>query len=185
MEFRVLLGHAARLALVLAAAKIAVLVLARIAGGAAGVVSLITGALHVIVVFGVMIFAGVSARKLASDGEGLLVSRGMLHLWVVFALGNLLFTLFTILLFHVLEPSLIEAVKEPLKETMSRTLTANGVEPAQIEQALASVDAGDGGFGIGGQLKGWSTSLVYATPGCAILAFLLRRLIPPPDTTAA
>jgi len=183
VERRVLLQHAARLALVLAAAKIFVLVLARLAGGASGLVSPLTGIAHVIVVFVVMIFAGISARKLATDGQGLLLSRGMFHLWIVFALGNLLFTVFTILLFHVLEPSLIEAVKGPTKEILQRALTANGAEPDQIAKTLAAVDAGDGGYGVLGQLRGWSTSLIIATPGCGILAFLLRRMKPPEGVT--
>lgn len=178
MERRALFAHAIRFGLIMGGAKVAMLVATRLAGPEY-LVSPIVGGVMSFVVLCIVVYAALDARKLSPDGEGLLFSRAMLHVWIVYALGNLLYTGASVLLFAVLEPSLQQAVVEPALEATRQSLRAVGKTPEQIEEQVSQMASLPSPFSPMNQVRGYLTSLALGTVGAAVVGLLLRRAVPP------
>lgn len=179
MERRALLAHALRFGAIVAIVKIAMLIAASVAGPAYLVSPFVGGAMSFVVLC-LVVYAAIAVRRLSPDGLGLPFSQAMLHIWVVYASGNLVFTAASVLLFAVVNPSLQEAVVEPALATVRQSLRAAGKTPEEIEEQVRQLADQPSPFAPWNQVRGYLTSLALGTVGAAAAGLLLRRYEPPP-----
>lgn len=172
MDRRKLLAHAARMGALLAAVKIALLCAAYGLFGVGALVSPATGIVMWVGALGVLILAAVRLRALAGAFQP--YTTVLLHLVGAWIVGQAIFTGFSILLFHVLSPGLLESTVEPMRE-IARQLGERARMPAdQVEAHAATITSATSPFSIGGQLRGLRDGLLPGLVLAAIMALPFR-----------
>jgi hypothetical protein len=165
---------------VLGLAKIVVLGVARLAFGVPAVTHVATGLLLWFVTIGILIGAALHLRR--ATGAFQPYTRALFHLAMTWALGHLLYTGFSILLFHVLEPSLLEATVEPMREIARKSGERAGIAAADIEAVAQGITKETSPFSVGGQLRGYRDGLL---PGLVLSALIAIPFRARPDVQRA
>jgi hypothetical protein len=189
MSRRTLVLHALRMGAVLGALKIA---LVSVAYGAFGVPALVSAATGLLMWFGVIAVLIASAWLLKQRAGGYQRFTVVLaHLCLVWAVGQVLYTGFSILLFHVLAPGLLEATVEPMRAIARQVGQRAQLPPDQIDAMASAITADSSPFSVAGQLRGLRdglfpgivVSLVIAIPFRARPASLDEPPVPTTPST--
>lgn len=177
---RSLLRSALRAGALLGAAKIAILVIAHLAFGVAALVSIATGVVLWAATIGALVVAALRLHR--ESGTFQPYPRALFHLCATWAVGQLLYTAFSILLFHVIEPGLLEATVEPMREIARKASEGTGMAAEQVDALVASITKETSPFSIAGQLRGYRDGLLPGIVLSALIAFPFRGS--PSDATA-
>jgi hypothetical protein len=174
-----LLRSAMRAGAILGGAKIAILGIAYLAFGVGAVVSAATGVLLWFVTIGILVGAAFRLKRETGAYQPFL--RALFHLVMTWAIGQALYTVFSILLFHVLDPSLLESTVEPMREITRKANERMKTPPAEIEALVGAITKDTSPFSVANQLRGYGTSLLPGVVLSAIIAIPFRaRPEPPP-----
>jgi hypothetical protein len=188
MDRKTLLLHALRMGAVLGAMKIA---LVSLAYGVFGVAALVNPATGLAMWFGViaaLIFSAWSLKQRAGGYQRFTVA--LAHLCLIWAVGQVLYTGFSILLFHVLAPDLLEATVEPMRAIARQLGQRAQLPPDQIEAMAAAITADTSPFSVAGQLRGFRDGLFPGIVISLVIAIPFRARPapseePPAPTTPA
>ncbi len=172
LDRRSLVRAALRAGAVLGGAKIVILAAAHVAFGVAALVSAATGVVLWAVTIAVLLLAALHLRREAGGFQP--YTRVLFHLALVWASGQFLFTGFSILLFHVLEPSLLDATVEPMREIARQINERLGTEPNEIELRVQAITRETSPFSVMGQLRGYRDSLLPGIVLSAVIAIPFR-----------
>jgi len=169
---RSLVRSAIRAGGVLGAAKIFILSVLHLAFGVPALVSVATGVLLWAATIGVLLLA---AFRLPRETGGFQpYTRVLFHLCLTWALGQAFYTAFSILLFHVIEPSLLETTVEPMREIARKSGERQGLPTAEIETWVASITRQASPFSVWGQLRGYRDGLLPGIVMAALMAIPFR-----------
>jgi len=185
VDRRSLVRAALRAGAILGAAKIVVLVAAHLAFGVPALTSAATGVLLWFVTLGILVWSAFRLRR--ETGSFQPYARALFHLALTWAFGQLLYTGFSVLLFHVIEPSLLDATVEPMREIARRANERAGTPPAEIDALVQSITKETSPFSVAGQLRGYRDGLLPGIVLSAIIAipFRARPAEPPPAPQTA
>jgi hypothetical protein len=183
MDRRKLFAHALSMGALLGAVKIALLSIAYGAFGVPALVSPATGVVMWVGAIGVLGLAGWRLRVRAGGYQP--YTTVLLHLAATWIVGQVLFTGFSILLFHVLSPGLLEATVEPMRAIARKLGERTQLPPDRIEALAASITAATSPFSVEGQLRGLRDGLLPGIVLSAIIAIPLRaRPTAPPGAAS-
>ncbi len=147
-----MLLHAVKVGAVLAVTKVALLSIAQGAFGVPALTNPATGLAMWFAAFGVLVGGAWQLKKRAGGYQRF--TTVLLHLCLAWTVGQALFTGYSILLFNVLSPGLLEATVEPMRE-IARKLGERAELPGeQIEAHAMSITASTSPFSVAGQLRG-------------------------------
>jgi hypothetical protein len=180
MDRRTLFLHALALGALLGVVKIAILSAAYGAFGVAALVHAATGVVLWFAAIGVLLAAAWLHRKRAGGFQP--YTRVLLHLVVVWAVGQALYTAFSILLFHVLSPGLLEETVEPMRAIARKLGERTGLPSDQVEAHVASITAATSPFSTAGQLRGLRDGMFPGIVLAAIIAIPFRAKGAPVDS---
>ncbi len=172
VDRRGLVRAALRAGAVLGAAKIVILVVAHLAFGVPALMHVATGVLLWFVTLVLLVLAALHLRR--ETGAFQPYTRALFHLAMTWAVGQLLYTGFSILLFHVIEPSLLDATVEPMREIARKINERMGTAPAEIEQRVQAITRETSPFSVMGQLRGYRDSLLPGIVVSALIAIPFR-----------
>ncbi len=171
-----MLLHAVKVGAVLGVAKIALLSVAHGAFGVPALTSPATGLAMWFAAIGVLIAGAWQLKKRAGGYQRF--TTVLLHLCLAWTVGQVLFTGYSILLFNVLSPGLLEATVEPMR-TIARKLGERAGLPAdQIEAHAMSITASTSPFSGGGQLRGLRDGLFPGIVLSLVIAIPFRARPP-------
>lgn len=186
MDRKTLLLHALRVGAALGGLKIA---LVSLAYGAFGVAALVHPATGLAMWFGVIAVLIVGAWRLKQRaGDYLRFTLVLAHLCLAWAVGQVVYTGFSILLFHVLSPGLLEATVEPMRAIARQMGQRAQLPPDQIDAMAAAITAESSPFSVAGQLRGFRDGLFPGIFVSLLIAIPFRARPaatdePPPPTT--
>ncbi|GCC53305.1 DUF4199 domain-containing protein [Chryseotalea sanaruensis] len=160
------INHAVKHALILGGISV-VLTLAAYAIDYTLLASMSFGFLSLAIYLGYGIYAGINYRN--EIGGYLSFGKAFQHGFVVFALSALISTIFTILLYTVIDPELPAKVTEVAVENAAKMMEGFGMPEEQMEEALAKTTEDTAKrYTVGGLAMGYGFSLI----GCAIFALI-------------
>lgn len=172
MDRRKLLAHALAMGGVLGGVKIALLSAAYGAFGVGALVSPATGVVLWVGALGVLVLAAWRLRLRAGGFQP--YPSVLLHLVLTWVVGQAIYVGFSILLFHVLSPGLLEATVEPMRAIARKLGERAGLPPDQVESHAASITAATSPFSVAGQLRGLRDGLLPGIVLAAIVAIPFR-----------
>lgn len=114
------------------------------------------GIVFLLVYLGFVIYAGIQYRNEA--GGVLSYGKAFQHGYLTLIISGFIGTIFTILLYHVIDPSIPETLTKITLEKTEEMLSGFGMSGDQLDQAMAQVEIDTPGrFSVAGQLKqyGW------------------------------
>ncbi len=174
--------HALRFGAALGATKIVVLQLAHAVFGVPALVSPATGLVMWTFVFGALVLAAWRLRVVAGGYQPL--TTAIFHLCLVWVSGQALFTAWSVLLFHVIAPGLMEATVEPMRAIARQVGQRAQLPPDQIEAMVTGITRDTSPFSVAGQLRGYRDGLLPGILLSAVVAFPFRAK-PDPDAEPA
>lgn len=172
IERRSLVLAALKAGAVLGAAKIVVLVVAHLAFGVPALLHAATGVLLWFVTIVVLVLAGLHLRR--ETGAFQPYTRALFHLALAWAFGQLLYTGFSILLFHVIEPSLLDATVEPMREIARMVNQRAQIPQAEGDAVVNGITRETSPFSVMGQLRGYRDGLLPGIVLSALIAIPFR-----------
>lgn len=172
VDRRSLVRAAFRAGAVLAGVKVALFVVARLAFGMPGLIHIATGVVLWFATLIVLILAALHLKR--ETGTFQPYTRAFFHLAMTWAIGQLLFTGFSILLFNVIEPSLLETTVEPMREIARMVNQRMNIPPADGEAIVQSITKETSPFSVMGQLRGYRDGLLPGIVLSAVIAILFR-----------
>ena len=173
--------HALRFGAAVGAIKIAILQAAHAAFGVPALVSPATGLVMWIFVIGGLVLAAWRLRVVTGEYQRL--TTAIFHLCLVWTLGQALFTAWSMLLFHVFAPGLLEATVEPMREIARQVGQRAQLPPERIDEMVAGITKDASPFSLAGQLRGFRDGLLPGIVLSAVIAFPFRAR--PEASTAA
>lgn len=160
------MNHAGKHALILGGISV-VLTLAAYAIDYTLLASMSFSFLSLAIYIGYGIYAGINYRN--EIGGYLSFGKAFQHGFVVFALSALISTIFSILLYTVIDPELPAKVTEAAVESAAKMMEGFGMPEEQMEEALSKTTEDTAKrYTVGGLAMGYGFSLI----GCAIFALI-------------
>lgn len=176
---RTLLVAALRAGAVLGLAKIVILGAGYLAFGVPALVSAATGVLLWFATIGVLVGAAFHLKR--ETGAFQPFARVLFHLALTWAFGQAVYTAFSVLLFNVIDPGLLESTLEPMREIARNASLRAGRPQAEIDELVQGMTKETSLFLPMGQLRGYRDSLLPGIVLSAIIAIPFRaRPEPPP-----
>jgi len=130
-----------------------------------GVVNLIAS-----VLFGA--FAGITYKK--QSGGFLTFKEAFTAFFITILIGFLISTIYTILLFNVIDPEAKTAITENLIRYTVEMMQGFGVKAKDVNKMVEDMQKTDS-FGVAGQLKGFAVNLVIYSIIGLITALIIRK----------
>jgi hypothetical protein len=121
---------------------------------------------------GYVIYAGIQFRK--ESGGYLPYGKAFQHGYITLAVGGVISTLFSILLFHVIDPSIPETLTQASIEKTEEMMAGFGMPEDKIEEEIEKQDI-PGRFTVVGQLTQLGWSLLINAVVAAITAIFVRK----------
>ena len=119
-----------------------------------------------------MVLAGLAVRK--NKGGFLRFGEAFLNTWLAGVIMTVISTLFSILLFNVIDPGLVELVTETILQNTAEMMSSFGMPEAQMEEAMMQTAKElDGAFSPGKQLM----NIIGASIGLAIVALIIGLIV--------
>lgn len=160
------INHAAKHALILGVISV-VLTLAAYAIDYTLLVSMSFLLISLAIYIGYGIYAGINYRN--EIGGYLSFGKAFQHGFVVFAVSALVSTIFSFLLYTVIDPELPAKLTEAAMENAEKMMAGFGMPEEQMEEALAKTQEDTlKRYTVGGLASGYAFTLI----GCAIFALI-------------
>jgi hypothetical protein len=121
---------------------------------------------------GYVIYAGIQFRK--ESGGYLSYGKAFQHGYITLIVGGVISTLFTIVLFHVIDPSIPETLTQASIEKTEEMMAGFGMSEDKIEEEIEKQDI-PGRFTVGGQLMQLVWALVINAIIAAITSLFVRK----------
>lgn len=101
--------------------------------------------------------------------------EGFLITFMVLMVRAFIATLFTILLFNVIDPGLEQTVVESLIRNITEIMQSYSLPEHEIEKAIAGIESQQGQFSVKSQILGFLYSNLIAGAFASIVALIARR----------
>jgi hypothetical protein len=101
--------------------------------------------------------------------------EGFLITFMVLMVRAFLATLFTIILFNLIDPDLEQTVLENLIRNITDIMQKYSVPEAKLEETIANIESQKGQFGVQNQILGFLYSNLIAGAFAAIVALIAKR----------
>lgn len=127
--------------------------------------------------FAIMIFFMVkSAREEKMDNEGILpYGEAVKNTFVVVAIGMLISSLFTFILYNFIDPSLIDMLKDATIETTRSMMEKFGAPEDQIDQAMEQIEDTDMDMSMSKVLVQYAQSLIFGLIISLIVSAFVKK----------
>jgi hypothetical protein len=131
----------------------------------------------ILISLGTVIYAGIDYRK--SVGGFLDFGKAWQHNFVMFAVSGLIYTVFSILLYFVIDPSLPEQLVEASMDNTRAMMEGFGTPADQIDTEVEKArERTEGQFKLGGMAMGYGISLIVYAVLSTITALFARKNVP-------
>jgi hypothetical protein len=130
------------------------------------------GMLTMAIIIGFGAFAAVQSKK--NHGGFLTFKETFTSFFVAVLIGLLISTLFSVLLFNVIDPEAKQIITDNVIKMTSGMMEKFGAKPADINEVIKEMQKTDS-FGVLGQLKGFLFNIVIYSVIGLITALIIRR----------
>jgi hypothetical protein len=128
---------------------------------------------------GLYLFFGFRYRKM--NGGYLIYKDAFALLFFISVISTVLSGLFDILLYHVINPGLLETLQDAMVKKMVATWQWMGLPQDKIDEQISKMQAGPSQFTVGIQIRGIAISFIWCAALAAILGLIIRKNPPPFD----
>ncbi len=124
---------------------------------------------------GFAIYAGINYRK--EIGGFIPFGKAFQHGFIIFAISGLISTIFTILLYHVIDPELPSKLVEASFTNTEEMLSGFGMDPDQVEAAMEKARESNTGdqFTPAKQALGFFIGLIFAAIFALITGAIVKK----------
>lgn len=130
------------------------------------------GILNMAIVIGFGAFAAIRSKK--NNGGFLTFKETFTSFLVAVLIGLLIATLYSILLFNVIDPEAKQIITDNVIKMTSEMMEKFGAQPADINEVIKEMQNTDS-FGVFGQLKGFLFNIVIYSVIGLVTALIIRR----------
>jgi hypothetical protein len=130
------------------------------------------GLLNMAIVIGFGAFAAIQSKK--NNGGFLTFKETFTSFLVAVLIGLLIATLYSILLFNVIDPEAKQIITDNVIKMTSEMMEKFGAQPADINEVIKEMQNTDS-FGVFGQLKGFLFNIVIYSVIGLVTALIIRR----------
>jgi len=101
--------------------------------------------------------------------------------WLAYAVGALIASLFTYVLYNFIDPSIIDIQKEATLEMTSSMMERFGAAQSDIDEAIDKIEETDMSYGIGKVFTGWLfLAGIFGTLLSLVIAAIMKKSDPNP-----
>lgn len=123
---------------------------------------------------GYVIYSGIDYRK--SSGGYLSYGKAFQHGWIMLAISGLVYSVFVMLLYNVIDPELPGKLLDATMENTRAMMESFGAPADQIDSEMAkAAERTKNQFAVSGILMGYGFSLIFYAVIAAITAAIVRR----------
>lgn len=126
-----------------------------------------------------VIFMVMAAKAERADNEGFLsYGEALKTTFFVFVIGSLISTIFSYILYNIIDPSLIDLMKESAVETATKMAEFFGAPEDQLDQIREEVMNQDMSMGVGRMILQWVYSLIFGFIVSLIVSAVVKKNAP-------
>jgi len=131
------------------------------------------GLTSIVIIIGYVTYSGSQYRKIV--GGFIKWFPSALSMFGVYAVAQLVYTMFSILLYHVIDPELPDVMHEAIMETTLESLERWNASEEMIEEQMMRVQGMVDQFGIVKQLLGYGWALLFGVVLAAVIALFIKK----------